>query len=171
VIPAATFLPFIFDAPETVHALGRFTIHNSATSGLHALGINDLRTPTWDRPVQLVVGLLLAALAVRLGRWQAVPAVALGFRLLIDPGTHHYYTAGMAAAVLVWELREHPARVPWRTMATVVLLELTANLAAFGQWSGLIRFALLAALIIEPFAVSRLRPTGPISTTTQLEPV
>ena len=94
--------------------------------------------------------MLVASLLVRLDRWWAVPMSALGIRLLLDPGTHRYYTAGLAVAVLLWELVVAPGRVPWRTIVTVVVLESTATLVPFGAEASRIRLVLLLAIVAMP---------------------
>jgi hypothetical protein len=148
----ATWLPFLVGAPRTLHALARFTIPNSATSGLRVLGVVVSRTPTWDRPAQIIGGLAVAALLVRLDRWWAVPLSALSIRLLLDPGTHRYYGAGVVLAVLLWELIVGQGRVPWRTALAAFLLERTASASAFGpDLGGHLRFAFLSYLILLPF--------------------
>jgi hypothetical protein len=147
----ATWLPFLLDDRRTLHALSQFTIPTSGTSGLHVLGVTATRTPSWDRPAQLLLGLAAAALLVRMDRWWAIPMSSLGIRLLLDPGTHRYYTAGLAVAVLMWELCVAPTKVAWRTIATVVLLGATTSYSVFGHDSGHVRFAVLLALIALPF--------------------
>ena len=159
----ATWVPFIVDAPGPSPRLAHFTIANSSSSGLRAIGVATARTPHWDRPAQMLLGLAAALLLVRLDRWWAVPMSALGIRLLLDPGTHRYYSAGLALAVLVWELVIAPGRIPWRTIVTAVVLETTATEVPFGHWAGRIRLAVLLAVVILPMWESwrsRGRPTA-----------
>lgn len=147
----ATWLPFLLDDPRTLSAISHFRIGNSGTSALRVFGVTASRTPSWDRPLQFLLGLAAAALLVRLDRWWAVPMSALGIRLLLDPGTHRYYTAGLAVAVLMWELCIGPAKVPWRTILTVVMLGATTSYAPFGHDAGRLRFAVILILIALPF--------------------
>ena len=49
----ATWVPFIVDAPGTLSRLAHFSIVNSSSSGLRAIGVAAARTPHWDRPAQL----------------------------------------------------------------------------------------------------------------------
>jgi hypothetical protein len=147
----ATWLPFVIDDHRTLSALSHFTIVNSATSALRVIGVTVARTPMWDRPVQSLVGVAVAALLVRYGRWWAIPMSSLGVRLLLDPGTHRYYTAGLAVAVLLWELCVAPTKVPWRSIAAVFLLNATATAVPFGHEAGRVRCAFLVAMIALPF--------------------
>jgi hypothetical protein len=146
----ATWLPFVLDAPQTLTALSHFQIVNSASSSLRVLGVTVARTPSWDRPAQMLFGLAAATLLVRLDRWWAVPMAALGIRLLLDPGTHRYYTAGLALAVLLWELVVAARRVPWRSIVTVLVLEATATQLPFHAAAGRIRLALLLLVVVFP---------------------
>jgi hypothetical protein len=147
----ATWLPFLLDDRSTLRALSHFTIANSGTSALRVFGVAAARTPSWDRPAQVLLGLGAAALLVRWDRWWAIPMSSLGIRLLLDPGTHRYYTAGLAVAVLMWELCVAPTKVPWRTIVTVVMLGVTTSYSVFGHEAGRVRFAVLLALIALPF--------------------
>jgi hypothetical protein len=55
---AAAWLPFVLADPQTLHA-GGFAIPNVASSSLRALGVTAASTPSWDRPVQLLLGAAL----------------------------------------------------------------------------------------------------------------
>ena len=90
-----TWLPFVVDEPATLHATSTFTIRNSPSSALRALGIDDPRTPPWVRPVQFAAGLGVAAWLVWRRRWAGVVMAGLGVRLMIDPAVHDYYAAGL----------------------------------------------------------------------------
>jgi len=90
---AAAWLPFVLADPRTLHA-GGFSIPNVASSSLRVLGVAAASTPSWDRPVQLLAGVVLGVVVVRRGRWLVVPAVVLAVRMLLDPGAYPYYTAG-----------------------------------------------------------------------------
>ena len=74
---AAAWLPFVIADPHTVAAM-HYTIRNMPGSALRALGISDPRTPSWDRPAQLLIGCALGVAAVRRGRWPAVILLGVG---------------------------------------------------------------------------------------------
>jgi hypothetical protein len=116
---AAAWLPFVLTDPETLHA-GRFSIPNVASSSLRALGITAASTPSWDRPVQLFLGVVLGAVAVRYGRWLVLPAAVLAVRLLLDPGAYPYYTAGLVLATVVMDVGWRRTRWPWVSMGVVL---------------------------------------------------
>jgi hypothetical protein len=113
---AAGWLPFFLADPRTVRVL-HFTILNTPLSALRALGVTDARTPPWDRPAQALLGIGLGILAVRRGRWAAVPLLAVAARIALDPGTNKYYAAGAVAGAVLWDLAGGDARFPWWTAA------------------------------------------------------
>jgi len=114
----AAWLPFVLADSRTLHA-GGFSIPNVASSSLRALGVTAASTPSWDRPVQLLVGVALGAVAVRRGRWLVVPAVVLAVRVLLDPGAYPYYTAGLVLATVVVDVGWRQTRWPWVSMGVV----------------------------------------------------
>jgi len=116
---AAAWLPFVLADPGTLHASG-FTIRNVASSSLRALGVTAASTPSWDRPVQVLLGVVLGAVAVRRGRWLVVPAVVLSVRMLLDPGAYPYYTAGLVLATVVVDLGWRRTRWPWMSIGVVL---------------------------------------------------
>ena len=126
----AAWLPFVIADPRTLHASG-FTIPNVADSSLRALGVTAASTPSWDRPVQVLVGVALAALAVRRGRWLAVPAVVLAVRMLLDPGAYPYYTAGLVLATVLVDVGWRRTRWPWVSMGVVLGLYVVRSLGPF----------------------------------------
>jgi hypothetical protein len=127
---AAAWLPFVLADPLTLHASG-FTIPNVASSSLRALGVTAASTPSWDRPVQVLLGVALGAVAVRRGRWLAVPAVVLAVRMLLDPGAYSYYTAGLVLATVVVDLCWRRTRWPWVSMGVVAGLYVVRSLGPF----------------------------------------
>jgi hypothetical protein len=116
---AAAWLPFVLADRRTLHA-GGFSITNVASSSLRALGVTAVTTPSWDRPVQLLIGVVLGAVAVRRGRWLVVPAVVLAVRMLLDPGAYPYYTAGLVLATVLVDVGWRRTRWPWVSMGVVV---------------------------------------------------
>ncbi len=115
---ALAWLPFLLGDPHTLSSLGQFTIHNSASSALRALGVTSSATPGWDRPAQLLLGAAVAHVAVRRGRWAAVPLAVLAARLLLDPETYPYYTAGLLVACAAVDLLTPDRRLPlWSAAA------------------------------------------------------
>jgi hypothetical protein len=115
---SAAWLPFVLADPQTLH-VGGFSIPNAASSSLRALGVTAASTPSWDRPVQLLVGAVLGAVAVRRARWLVVPAIVLGVRMLLDPGAYPYYTAGLMLATVLVDVGWRKTRWPWVSMGVV----------------------------------------------------
>ena len=153
VVAAVWWLPFVLQ-PGTIEALRSFRIDVDPNSGIHALGLLDATTPPWLRAVQLALaGGAATAAALRLRRWPPVLLTGVAARLLIDPATHHYYTAGLGVAGLAWELDRWPARLPWRTATVAAVLELAAFDVHLAGFMPAIRFA--AILSIAGCALSR----------------
>jgi hypothetical protein len=100
-VPLGAWLPFAVADPGMVWSTSHFTIQNASDSALRILGVHAARTPGWCRPAQLLGGVAVAALAVRRGRWPAVLLAAVAVRLLLDPGTYDYYTAGGLVGALM----------------------------------------------------------------------
>ena len=140
---ALTWAPFVLGAPDTVSSLGSFDSPVEATSGIATLGFDAAVTPDWARPVQLVGGFLLAALAVKRGRWLAAPMVGIAVRLAFDPATHYYYVIGLVLAVMAWELGRDARMVPWRSVIVLVVLEATSG-SGPALPLGIVRLGLLA---------------------------
>jgi hypothetical protein len=114
---AVAWLPFVIADPTTLHA-GRFSIPNDPSSSLRVLGVASPSTPMWDRPLQVLLGVALGVVAVRRGRWLVVPVVAICARMLLDPGTYPYYTAGLVLATVLADLGWRRTRWPW--LSTIV---------------------------------------------------
>lgn len=118
---AAVWLPFVIADPHTLVA-ARFTIPNDHSSALRVLGVNAARTPWWDRPAQLSLGLAGGCLAVWRRRWPAVILLAVSARILLDPGVYSYYTSGALLGTVLVDLVVTRWRLPWVTVIGAALL-------------------------------------------------
>jgi len=164
-------------------SLGQFTIHTSASSALRALGVTSPGTPGWDRPAQLLLGAAVAFVAVRRGRWAAVPLAVLAARLLLDPATYPYYTAGLLVACAAVDLLTPDRRLPLWTAAAAgfYAVEQLGTVALSPGTLGTVRacycLAVLALLVVPggqaravrarpqlPPSPSRVRAPLPVST-------
>jgi hypothetical protein len=119
---AAGWLPFYLADPGTM-AAAHFTITNLPDSAVRALGVRTARTPSWDRPAQLVAGCAVGTLAIWRRRWAGAILLAVGARIALDPGAHAYYTAGVMAGALLWDTVG--ARRPWPLWSLLSLGALT----------------------------------------------
>ena len=155
----ATWLPFVLDEPGSVVAAGSFRLENAPASALRALGVHDPATPLWVRPTQFAVGLAVAGVLVRRGRWPGVVMAALAVRVALDPAAHHYYSAALVAGTLLWERITLPRRLPLATIAVAVVMELTAGDLHPSALAGALRLALAAGLLLAALAVPG--PGGP----------
>ncbi|MCU1487378.1 MAG: hypothetical protein JWN67_4124 [Actinomycetia bacterium] len=146
------WLPFLLAAPGTIQSLRAFRIHNMSTSALRALGIHTASTPSWDRPAQLGLGLVAGLVAVRRGRWPGALLVGVAIRLLLDPGSHLYYSAGLVVAALVWDLVGSPWTIPWVTLATAAALQVPRIMHAPPWLSGWLRLLVTVGAVVAVFA-------------------
>ncbi len=116
------WLPFVLADPRTL-ALGRFSIHNVDNSALRALGAQAASTPAWDRPAQLALGVMVALICVRRGRWAAAPLAVVAARLLLDPQTYPYYSSGLLMCAALLDMLSPKRRMPvWTAVAAAWFL-------------------------------------------------
>jgi hypothetical protein len=120
VVLLAAWLPFLLYDLGTLNA-SKFTIPTAVSSSLHVLGFTDPRTPSWDRPAQLLLGCLLGTIAVVRGRWPAVILLATSARILLDPEVYGYYTSGVLLGAVAFELIT--GRRPWLTVTGMLALQ------------------------------------------------
>ena len=116
---AVAWVPFLISDPRTLGAAG-YRIPIDPSSALFVLGFGGGQTPPWDRVVQIALGLGLAVLAVRSGRWAAVVLVVVLARLVVDPGVHSYYAAGVLVGAVLWDVAGSSRRWPWWTTMTAL---------------------------------------------------
>jgi len=164
VVVAAAWLPFFLADPGTVRLL-HFTIPNTPLSALRALGVDDPRTPPWDRPAQALLGIALGAVAIRRGRWPAVLLLAVAARVALDPGTNRYYAAGVAVGALLWDLAGSRSVRPWWSAAGVAVMYVSRWLPLAPRVHGGLTLAYCVAcavgLVLWPGPGVASEPTGP----------
>ena len=144
---AAAWLPFFIAEPGTVRAL-HYTIVNMPDSALHALGVNNLQTPHWDRQAQILVACVLALIAIGRRRWPAALLLGAGARIALDPGVHGYYTASIMVGALLWDLLGNRRPLPIWTLISFGALNLVPLLTASHPLRGDFRLLLVAAFSI-----------------------
>ena len=143
---AVAWLPFAIADHQTVAAM-HYTIRNMPGSALHALGIADPRTPSWDRPAQILIGCALGVAAVRRGRWPAVILLGVAARVALDPADHGYYTAGVLAGALLWDLAGSSRPIPLWTVTSFAALTAVHAVTADSAVLGVLRLSLVIAVI------------------------
>jgi len=74
------------------------------------------------RVAQLVSAVGVGLLAVYFRRTAGVVLAVVGVRVLSDPGTWSYYTPGLVAGALVWDLCVSRRLVPGATLIATLLL-------------------------------------------------
>ena len=160
-IAIGPFVPFVVGDPHTLVTLGRFSIANNQSSTLRALGVRASRTPRWDRPAQFALGTVLSVGAYVRGRWEGIILMGVAGRLLLEPGTNHYYTAGLAVGALVWDVLAGTHRWPLLTTWTVGLFELPIHLHLLTRHQiGLLRLlACVGAITVVAFRPKPATPT------------
>lgn len=149
---AVPWLPFFMADPATLAATG-FQIQNAADSALRALGVTDPGTPWWCRPAQAALGVAIGAIAVARGRPQHVLLAAIAARLLLDPQTYPYYTAGLLAATATADLAARH-RFPAYSVTAIALVYLPAYLPLGAPVTGVLR-AVYCAAALSVLAIGR----------------
>ncbi len=146
---AAGWLPFFIADAQTVRAM-HYTIANMPLSGLHVFDPNAVRTPFWDRPLQTVVGLVLGAGALWRGRVTGVLLLVMASRLALDPGANRYYTAGLAAGALLWDVTGSRRHWPWWSLTVVLGLHMARWFPALDALHGpaMLAFAMVATVTV-----------------------
>ncbi len=147
VVIAAAWLPFFLADPGTTTAF-HYKIANQADSALRVLGIAIAQTPSWDRPVQVGLGCLLGAAAIWRGRWPAVLLLSVGARIALDPATHSYYTAGVLAGALLWDLVGSRRPLPAWTLLSYLALAVVPLASHDPAVRGAFRLAVIATFTI-----------------------
>ncbi|MEU0556707.1 glycosyltransferase 87 family protein [Dactylosporangium sp. NPDC006015] len=146
------WLPFLLADPGTMRAV-HYTIPNTQLSALRVFGVHDPRTPSWARPAQLLLGLALGVVAVRRGRWAAVPLLAVMARVVLDPGTNRYYVAGIVVGAALWDVAGSRAVLPWWTIGAGVGL-FTSRFVPMPDrahgWLTVAYFAACCGLVLAP---------------------
>lgn len=158
---ALAWLPFLLDAPQSLTA-ARFTIPNQPASALHWLGVDDPRTPPWDRPAQATTGLVLGCVAVWRGRWPAVVLLGANARIALDPSVYTYYTASVLLGTLLWDVIGQRRLVPWWSWIGLITLYGAVFLVPGDAARGLIRLGFVivstAYVLLWPVHDRRRRP-------------
>jgi hypothetical protein len=144
VVIAAGWVPFFLADPATMAAF-HFKIVNEPASALRALGVTSAKTPSWDRAAQAAVGCVLGALALWRRRWPAVILLGVGARIALDPAVHGYYTAGLLAGALLWDLLGSRWRLPVWTIVSYAALDLMPLVIRDAAALGVVRLGLVIA--------------------------
>ncbi len=159
----AGWLPFFLADPGSTHAM-HYAIRNLSDSGLRALGVTTRRTPTWDRSAQVAAGCMLGVLAIWRRRWPAVILLGVGARIALDPATHGYYTAGVLAGALIWDLLASRRPLPaWTVVAycALSLVPLVTHDAAVRGWARLgLVVAFTVVILLGPARWNRVPGAG-----------
>ena len=117
---ALAWAPFVLANPRTLGALHP-PVGLSPASGLHTLGVRGVLVPAWGRTAQLVLSPAAATVAVLTRGLPGVLLVSVAVRLALDPKDNAYYIGSAALAAVVFDLLGTGWRIPWTTLATVVL--------------------------------------------------
>ncbi|MCW2526977.1 MAG: hypothetical protein JWM76_1837 [Pseudonocardiales bacterium] len=126
-IVALAWLPFYLADHRTL-AAGSFKIPNDRASVIRLFGIENASTPSWCRPAQILLIILVAVCVAKRGRGATVILVVVAARLLLDPGTKNYYDAGLATGAVIFDLSLTTSLIPWLTLTTAALFWLPSYL-------------------------------------------
>ena len=144
-VVAVAWLPFLLGDHGTFHAM-QFTIPNTDFSALRVLGVDTPRTPSWDRPAQIALGIAVSLLAIARRRWPLVLLVTIAARVALDPGTNRYYAAGIVVAAMVWDVLGSRRTFPWWTGTACLALFVARNLPLPPVANGIALLAFLSAV-------------------------
>ncbi|HET9188303.1 MAG TPA: hypothetical protein VFN80_10125 [Acidothermaceae bacterium] len=162
------WLPFVFADPHTLNA-ARFAIPNAAASALRALGFHNASTPWWDRSAQILLGATIAAVVVRRSGAAAALVAVIAVRLILDPAVYSYYTSGLMAMTMAYDVISRRRTFPWTTASVLTFLYLPSifvrSVPSASSYSGDLRAAYLICLL-GYLVVARIRapsepPAGP----------
>nr|WP_239157851.1 hypothetical protein [Streptomyces sp. SID13726] len=159
---ALVWAPFLLGAPHSF-AAAEFTIPNQPASALRWLGVDDPRTPSWDRPAQAAAGLALGCVAVLRGRWPAVVLLGANARIVLDPSVYTYYTASVLLGTLLWDVIGQRRLVPWWSWIALLTLYGAVFVVPDDAARGLIRLGFVAvstAYVLFWPVRDRRRPRG-----------
>ena len=146
-VAAACWLPFLAD-PDTLGQLWQFRLQVQPQSALAVLGVEaGGPVPGWVRPVQMVGGLALGALAARRGHWTGVLLVGLAVRVALDPNPLLYYTVGPVVGALVWDMTRTRTGIPWTAGTAMAAISL-APFADDDRVLGVLRLLICAGLVL-----------------------
>lgn len=159
------WLPFIVGDSGTLSA-GQFAIRNAGDSALRALGVSNPSTPSWDRLAQLALALAVGVLLVRRKQWAAVLLAVVSARMLLDPQTYPYYSAGLVVAAAAVDLLRHGRQFPLWTAGAFSLYVVT-GLGKFvlpPHDIGLIRAVYFSGVLAVLALGTRMTPAPPVPT-------
>jgi hypothetical protein len=149
---ALAWSPFLLGDPRTAGSLSSFRLDVTASSTLALLGVDEGPMPAWVRPTQVLIAAVLGWIAVRKGRWAAVPIVVVASRLALEPANFSYYYGGLvlAAALLDVGMRR---RVPWWTGAVLLVqFDIRAVMSSNGTQVGVLNLCLFLAVAVMSVA-------------------
>ena len=156
------WLPFVLADPHTLNA-ARFAIPNAAASALRALGVHNASTPWWDRSAQILIGVTVAAVVVRRSGAAAALVAVIAVRLILDPAVYSYYTSGLMAMTMAYDVISRRRTFPWTTASALTFLYLPSILVrsvpSASSYAGDLRATYLLSLL-GYLVVTRIRTPG-----------
>lgn len=120
-VAGSVWLPFLIVQPDTIKSM-RATVHVAADSVIALFGGNDANLPSWLRVAQLLGAVGVAALAMKRQHPGGVIVAAVACRIVTDPGTWSYYSAGIVIGALAWDICESRSIVPTMTICVSLLM-------------------------------------------------
>ena len=139
------WLPFLVADPGSMSAARPYEVVNS-DSALHLFGVTG--APAWVRPVELLLCIAMGWLAVRRGRYLAVPMIAAATRLLVDPLIIPYYHLAIIAGAVLLDATSA------RRRPVLTLLAIATWLVAFRDYSPAVRGVIHLILIVSTLVVA-----------------
>ena len=100
----------------------RPTVAVAPDSVLHLFGLTTSSQLDWLRPAQFLVAIVIGLVCVHRRRVEHVLLGVIAVRIATDPGTWSYYSPGLLAGALLWDLLTSTASVPLLTLAAWLML-------------------------------------------------
>jgi hypothetical protein len=160
---AAPWLPFIAADHATVSALAGFHFTVDPKSVVHLLGMSLGVAPSWARPLQLLGGFALAFVVSRRGRWEAVPILALGFRVVSDPQSWAYYGIGPLMGAVFLDVTAARRMPTWTTATALVEFGVRAVVPGWTGQAQLVWFAVVMVAVLRKRGAWREAPRSSVT--------
>jgi hypothetical protein len=121
-VAAAFWLPFLVADSDTLQGLSP-TVNVAYDSVLQLFGMRSWGDSRWLRLGQLVAAAAVVLFSVLRGRVEGAIVAGVATRMLFDPGTWTYYSAGFILGAFAWDIWRTDRAIPvWTIAASVAVI-------------------------------------------------
>lgn len=168
VVGGLIWSPFLLATRGTLDGV-RPTVRTAPDSVIRLLTGDPDAMSSGLRIAQLLVCLLAVVWVTMRGHVTAALVLGVALRLLLDGGTWPYYTAGLMAGALVFDLTCHRSRIPWAVAASTVLLPKPTWLDVLDLRALMRAVCCLGIVVAVLWAVRRMDQEAPEATVPDLD--